>query len=78
MTHRPGRSRGGFTTNVHLSTEGRCRPLPVLITPGQQADCTQLEPVLDEIRVPRTGVGRPRRTPDSVAAEAVGFSPPWH
>ncbi|MFJ5834656.1 IS5 family transposase [Streptomyces sp. NPDC093089] len=39
----PGRSRGGFTTKVHLSAECRCRPLPVLITPGQQADCTQFE-----------------------------------
>ncbi|MGW7615041.1 IS5 family transposase [Streptomyces antimycoticus] len=64
-----GRSRGGFTTKVHLSAEGRCRPLSVLITPGQWADCTQFEPVLEKIRVPRTGLGRPRRTPDSVAAD---------
>ncbi|MDV9188902.1 IS5 family transposase [Streptomyces sp. SR27] len=64
-----GRSRGGFTTEVHLSAEGRCRPLSVLITPGQQADCTQFEPVLEKIRVPRTGRGRPRHTPDSVAAD---------
>ncbi|MET7928423.1 transposase [Streptomyces sp. NPDC005349] len=36
---------------------------------GQRADCTQFQPVLDKIRVPRTGVGRPRRTPDRVAAD---------
>lgn len=49
--------------------EGRCRPLSLLITPGQRADCTQFEAVMDKIRVPRTGFGRPRRTPDSVGAD---------
>lgn len=56
---------------VRLSADGRCRPLSVLITPGQRADCTQFEAVLDRIRVPRTGLGRPSRTPDSVAADKV-------
>lgn len=64
-----GRSRGGFTTKVHLSAEGRCRPLSLLVTPGQRADCTQFEPVMDKIRVPRVGLGRPRRRPDSVSAD---------
>ncbi|CAG6392031.1 hypothetical protein SCOCK_150003 [Actinacidiphila cocklensis] len=64
-----GRSRGGFTTKIHLSAEGRCRPLSLLVTPGQRADCTQLEPVLDKIRVPRTGPGRPRKRPNSLAAD---------
>ncbi|MEV4904621.1 IS5 family transposase [Streptomyces albidoflavus] len=64
-----GRSRGGFTTKVHLSADGRCRPLSLLITPGQWADCTQFEPVMEEIRVPRTSAGRPRTRPDSVSAD---------
>ncbi|GGV18975.1 IS5 family transposase [Streptomyces litmocidini] len=64
-----GRSRGGFTTKIHLSADGRCRPLSLVITPGQRADCTQLKPVLEEIRVPRLGTGRPRKKPDSVAAD---------
>jgi transposase len=63
----PGRSRGGFTAKIHLSADGRCRPLSLLITEGQRADCTQFEAVLDKIRVPRP-VGRPRRKPGSVAA----------
>ncbi|MFF5523133.1 transposase [Streptomyces coeruleorubidus] len=41
----------------------------MVITPGQRADCTQLEPVLEKIRVPRTGPGRPRKKPDSLAAD---------
>ncbi|MGW4563214.1 IS5 family transposase [Streptomyces sp. NPDC004561] len=64
-----GRSRGGLTTKLHLAADGKCRPLSLVITPGQRADCTQFEPVLDKIRVPRAGLGRPRRTPRSVSAD---------
>jgi transposase len=64
-----GRSRGGFTTKLHLSADGRCRPLSLVVTPGQRADCTQFILVLEAIRVPRTGPGRPRKKPGSVAAD---------
>lgn len=64
-----GRSCGGFTSKIHLSADGRCRPLSLIITPGQRADCTQFVPVLEKIRVPRQGPGRPRKKPDSVAAD---------
>ncbi|WP_413787973.1 IS5 family transposase [Streptomyces murinus] len=64
-----GRSRGGFTTKLHLSADGRCRPLSLVVTPGQRADCTQFRPVLEKIRVPRLGTGRPRNKPDSLAAD---------
>ncbi|MFK8912697.1 transposase [Streptomyces sp. YS-3] len=40
-----------------------------MVTPGQRADCTQFKPVLEKIRVPRIGLGRPRRKPDSLAAD---------
>lgn len=39
------------------------------MTAGQQADCTQFEAVLEKIRVPRKRLGRPRKKPDSVAAD---------
>ncbi|WP_443032448.1 IS5 family transposase [Streptomyces sp. DH18] len=68
-----GRSRGGFTTKIHLSADGRCRVLSLVITPGQCADCTQFEPVMDKIRVPRLTSGRPRAKPDSVSADK-GYS----
>ncbi|WP_392968490.1 IS5 family transposase [Streptomyces sp. LN245] len=64
-----GRSRGGFTTKLHLSADGRCRPLSLIVTPGQRADCTQFKPVLEKIRVPKIGPGRPRNKPDSIAAD---------
>lgn len=66
---RANRSRGGFTSKLHLSADGRCRPLSLLITPRQRADCTQFKAVLDMIRVPKIGPGRPRKKPDSVAAD---------
>ncbi|MFD6911527.1 IS5 family transposase [Streptomyces virginiae] len=64
-----GRSRGGFTTKLHLSADGRCRPLSLIVTPGQRADCSQFKPVVEKIRVPKIGPGRPRKGPDSVTAD---------
>ncbi|GGR52221.1 IS5 family transposase [Streptomyces netropsis] len=65
--HRPdeaiGRSRGGLTTRIHLASDGGCRPLAVLITPGQWGDAPQMIPVLNRIRVPRPAGGRPRTRP---------------
>lgn len=45
----------------------------MLVTPGQRADCTRFEPVMERIRVPRLAAGRPRTTPDSVSADK-GYS----
>nr|WP_184567985.1 IS5 family transposase [Streptomyces paradoxus] len=64
-----GRSRGGLTTKVHLACDGRGLPLAVLITPGNVNDSTAFDAVLDAVKVPRTGVGRPRRRPDAVIAD---------
>ncbi len=37
-----GRSRGGFSTKVHLACDGKGRPLSVVLTPGQRHGSTQL------------------------------------
>ncbi|TXS04801.1 IS4/IS5 family transposase [Streptomyces sp. col6] len=65
----PGRSRRGFTTKIHLVADGRCRPLAFVLTPGHYGDGPQLERVLEQASVPRTGVGRPRTRPDRVLAD---------
>ncbi|WP_107087948.1 IS5 family transposase [Streptomyces sp. XY152] len=71
-----GRSRGGFTSKLHLSGDGRCRPLSLIVAPGRRADCTQFIAVLEKIRVPRRGAGRPRVKPGSLAAgKAYGNGP---
>ncbi|MFI6650536.1 IS5 family transposase [Streptomyces sp. NPDC050529] len=64
-----GRSRGGFTTKIHLAADGRCRPLALVLTPGHYGDGPQLERVLEQVSVPRIGVGRPRTRPDHVLAD---------
>ncbi|MFJ9203036.1 IS5 family transposase [Streptomyces flaveolus] len=67
--HALGRSRGGLTTKVHLACDDKGRPLALLITPGQRHDSICAQALLDRIRVPRTGPGRPRRRPDHVIAD---------
>ncbi len=69
-----GRSRGGWTTKLHLACDGQGRPLAVVLTPGQRHGSTQLGPVLDAIRVPRPGRrGLPRKRPDHLIADK-GYS----
>jgi transposase len=63
-----GRSRGGLTTKLHLAFDGRGRPLSVVLTAGQRHESTQLEAVLEAIRVPRRR-GRPRKRPDQVTLD---------
>ncbi|WP_327291253.1 IS5 family transposase [Streptomyces sp. NBC_01198] len=67
--HGLGRSRGGLTTKLHLAVEQGQKPLSLLVTAGQRHDSPQFQPVLDAIRVLRTGPGRPRTKPDRVRAD---------
>ena len=46
-----------------------------MLTGGQAHDSTQLEPVLDAIRVPRPGRGRPRKRPARLLGDK-GYSYP--
>jgi transposase len=41
----------------------------MLVTAGQRHESTQLEPLLDAIRVPRPGPGRPRKRPAHLIAD---------
>ncbi|MFC4517902.1 hypothetical protein ACFPEN_34085 [Streptomyces ehimensis] len=72
--HGLGRSRGGFTTKLHLAVEQGQKPMSILITAGQRGDSPQFEPVLARIRVPRIGPGRPRIRPHRV--RAIRRTPP--
>jgi transposase len=65
-----------LTSKVHLSCDGKGRPLSVVVTAGQRHESTQLEAVLDAIRVPRLlGTGRPRKRPKNLIADK-GYSYP--
>ncbi|MFF6949757.1 IS5 family transposase [Streptomyces iakyrus] len=61
--HSLGRSRGGWTTKIHLACEQGQRPLSLLVTAGHRGDSPQFTAVLEAIRVPRLGLGRPRVRP---------------
>ncbi|WP_406223536.1 IS5 family transposase [Streptomyces decoyicus] len=67
--HGLGRSRDGLSTKVHLASDGRARPLALLVTAGQAGDAPAFEAVMARIRVPRTGLGRPRTRPTAVLAD---------
>ncbi|WP_396164961.1 IS5 family transposase [Corynebacterium sp.] len=67
--HGIGRSRGGLSTKIHVGVDGAGRPLSIVVTGGQRNDGAVLREVIDDIRVPRVGGGRPRTTPDAVLAD---------
>jgi transposase len=67
--HALGRSRGGWSTKIHLACERQRHVLAFVLTPGQAGDCPQMIAVLERIRVPRTGPGRPRTRPDRVLGD---------
>jgi transposase len=47
----------------------------VVLTPGQAGDNAQLLPLLDDIRVPRVGPGRPRKRPEHLIADKAYSHP---
>jgi transposase len=49
--------------------------MSIVITAGQRGDSPQFEPVLNKIRVARTGSGRPRTPPHRVRAHKT-YAPP--
>ncbi|MFG2486906.1 IS5 family transposase [Streptomyces virginiae] len=68
--HALGRSRGGLTPKIHLAADGRCRPLAVVLTPGEAGDAPAFTQDTAQLRVLRP-VGRPRVTPDVVLADTA-------
>ncbi|MGW6742830.1 IS5 family transposase [Streptomyces sp. NPDC055025] len=67
--HALGRSCGGLSTKVHLASDRRARPLSIHVTAGQAGDAPAFEAVMAGIRVPRSGLGRPRTCPAVVLAD---------
>jgi len=67
--HALGRSRGGWTTKLHLACEQGQKPMSILLTGGHRGDSPQFIAVLTAISVPRLADGRPRTRPDRVLAD---------
>jgi transposase len=68
--HALGRSRGGWSTKLHLAVDTAGYPLAALVTAGQANDSPQMIPLLEEISVARLGGGgRARQRPARVTAD---------
>ncbi|WUC24753.1 IS5 family transposase [Streptomyces sp. NBC_00562] len=79
--HPPTRTLpGGLTSKIHLACDALGRPLGFVLTGGNTSDCTQFAAVMEAIRVPRLGPGRPRLWPAHVLGDK-GYSscaiPTW-
>jgi transposase len=58
-----GRSRGGLTSKIHLLADARCRPLARVTSAGQRHDSLAFLPLLGQLKITRSGPGRPRTRP---------------
>lgn len=56
-----------------MLTDGRGRPLVLLLTAGNVNDCPTFPQLMDSLRVARPGPGRPRTRPDYVLGDK-GYS----
>jgi transposase len=70
-----GRSRGGFSTKVHLRAEGGGKPLAFAVSGGERHESRYVQALLDAGSVRRSARGRPRRRPDRLVGDR-GYSYP--
>jgi transposase len=66
--HALGRSVGGFSTKIHLLSDGNGVPLDATLTPGQTHESTQVETVMEQVAIERAS-GCIRRRPRCLAAD---------
>jgi transposase len=70
-----GRTRGGYSTKIHLRSERSGKPMVFILTEGQRHEQPILPSLMEHGAVKRAGRGRPRMRPDRVA-EDKGYSRP--
>ena len=68
-----GRSRGGFSTKLHLRVERNGKPMVILVSAGQRHEQPLLTQLLESGAVKRPGRGRPRVRPKAVCGDK-GYS----
>ena len=75
--HALGRSRGGFSTKIHVLCDGHGHPLHFHLTPGQAHETTGLVPLLESVeeRV-IDGDGEPIAWPVALAGD-TGYRADW-
>lgn len=71
-----GRSRGGFSTKIHLRCDGRGRPVAFHLTGGQRHDLVGVAPLFEKAVLRTSKPGRPRWKPGAVIADKA-YSAAW-
>jgi hypothetical protein len=61
-----------------VACDGGGRPLGLLVTAGQRHESTQLQPLLDAIRVPRQGTGTAAKRHRSIATRYARLVLSYH
>jgi transposase len=70
-----GRSRGGFSTKVHIRAEGLGKPVVFALTAGERHDQVAVPALLEGGAIKRPGRGRPRLRPRRLAGDKAYSSP---
>lgn len=68
-----GRSKGGFSSKIHLRCDGNGLPLTFLLTVGERHEAVVFEQLMEQGSVKRVGSGRPRLRPKRVVGDK-GYS----
>src|SRR6185436_19333103 len=63
-----GRSRGGFSTKIHIRCEGTGRLITFLLTPGQESDIGQAQELMETGAIRRRS-GQVRLRPNRLVAD---------
>ena len=68
-----GRSRGGFSTKIHVRAEGSGKPMALVVSGGERHESLYVERLLAGGHVRRRGRGRPRARPRRLVGDR-GYS----
>jgi transposase len=68
-----GRSKGGFSTKIHLRCDGNGLPITFLLTVGERHEAVVFEQLMSQGAVKRASVGRPRLRPKRLVGDK-GYS----
>ena len=58
-----GRSKGGFSTKIHIQAEGMGKPMQFVLTAGQRSDVKGFSTLNTVVKVKRSEWGRPKQRP---------------
>lgn len=67
--HALGRSRGGFSTKLHVVTDSNGIPLALHVSPGQRSETQCMETVLEKVKIKHAGPGRPTTRPQAIVGD---------